>query len=285
MTEPEQLRTCRLANWGQTPATRASDPVAALRLIERVGVVTLFPASPEVPNLFHAYLGDPTAAIDSGWGTPSGHVYGWRWELGRRETAFYSTLVRRRPTWIAWPLLPAALRRCGDPRPPAGLHTAGALSANALRVAEALAGADGTLSTGELRAAAGFPTGKAHRAAYLRAVQELLDHLLLAKVFAADPADLDMRHTLVRSRYPEAVAAAERLSAEEAVDRLLGAYLPAAAYAAPVPLARHLRLRRGALVTGIECLAERGEVTPVPSPEGRETWYAWTGPRQSDAGR
>ncbi len=283
MTGPDQLQARHRRNWGQTPETRAADPAAALRLIERVGVATLFPASPEVPNLFHAYLGDPTATTESTWDSPSGLVYGWRWELGRGRAAFYATLVRRRPTWIAWPLLPAALRLWGDPRPPAALHAVGELSVDALRITEALAGADGVQSTGELRFAAGFPTGKAQRAAYLRAVQELEVRLLLAKVFAPDPADLEMRHALVRSRYPEASAAAELLTVEEAVDRFLGAYLPPAAYAAPVPLARHLRLGRGEMVGGFERLVGRGGAMPVPSPDGRATRYAWTGPRAAGA--
>lgn len=98
------------------------------------------------------------------------------------------------------------------------------MSEGARRIAAALASAGGVLSTGELRRAADFPTGKAERAAYLRAVAELDGRLLLAKVFSPD--DLDMRHALVRARYPEAVARAARLTRDEALDRFLAAYLP-----------------------------------------------------------
>src|SRR5918911_907993 len=97
-----QVEVRRRQRWCQTPKTRVAGPEEATRLIERVGIATLFPASPEVPNLFHAYVGDPGAQTSSQWDSPSGHVYGWRWALGRREAAFYSVLVRGRPTWMSW---------------------------------------------------------------------------------------------------------------------------------------------------------------------------------------
>src|SRR5689334_16141288 len=95
----------RLHHWGQTPKTQLPGVQAALAFIERVGIATLYPASPEFPNLFSAYMGSPDAKTDSGWDTPSGEVYTWRWTLGRSSAAFYTALIRRRPTWIRWSLL------------------------------------------------------------------------------------------------------------------------------------------------------------------------------------
>ncbi len=166
--------------------------------IERVGVATLYPASPEIPNLFSAYVGDPNAKTDSGWDTPSGEVYSWRWTLGRRSCAFYTALIRRRPTWIRWSLLPAILRLCGVLYPPEELYEAGQLSADAYRIAQALEAAAGALSTGELREQAGFPRGSSSRAAYLKAVEELETRLLSMKVFLSEGDT--MHHTLVLSR-------------------------------------------------------------------------------------
>jgi len=167
------LHARRLANWGQTPATRIPDPATAAQFVARVGVATLYPASPELPNLFHAYLGDPDAATDSGHDSPSGDVYGWRWALGRAEAAFYTAIVRGRPTWVHWDLLPAVLRLCADERMPDEIYDTGDISGDAYRVARALEEAGGVLSTGELRARAGFPTGKERRAAYLRDAEKL----------------------------------------------------------------------------------------------------------------
>ena len=252
----------RLHNWCQTPETRLPGDHMAPAFIERVGVATLYPASPEIPNLFQAYIGDPDAKTDSGWDTPSGEVYSWRWKVGRKSAAFYTALIRRRPTWIRWSLLPAILRLCGSLRPPEELYEAGLLSGNAYRIAQTLEAAAGALGTGELREQAGFPRGAPSRAAYLKAVEELETHLLLAKVFLSE-GDA-MHHTLVRKQYPDLVAAAERLSLDEALDQFLQVYLPQAVYANPTILARDLKIPTAALYTAFERLVTMGKVVPIP---------------------
>ena len=268
-----QVEARRRERWCQTAQSRVAGPEEATRLIERVGIATLFPASPEVPNLFHAYVGDSSAQTSSQWDSPSGHVYGWRWALGRREAAFYSALVRGRPTWISWALFPAILRLCGELRTPDELYDAGGLSGDAYRIAQALDAAGGVLSTGELRRQAGFPTGKSQRAAYLKAVDELDNRLLLAKVFSAD--DDDMRHALVRARYPEHVAAAEKMPRVDALDAFLTTYLPAAVYAMPAVLAKHLKLPEAELRAGLDRLANAGRVTTLALPEQKGMCYLW----------
>ena len=207
-------------------------------LINRLGVATLFPASPEVPNLYHAYVGDPDRPTDPKWDSPSGHVYTWRWLIGKRDAAFYGIVVRKRPTWVSWRLLPAVLQLRGDLRTPDELFDLAVISPSAYRIAQALEESNGLLSTSELRVAAGFPTGKEQRSAYLKAVEELDSRLILAKVFLADGDE--MSHALVASRYPELVEQAERMTRDEAYERLLRAYLSHALYAAPAMLARHL---------------------------------------------
>jgi hypothetical protein len=58
MTQAGQALTQRrLANWRQTPETRIAGDEEAPELIDRLGIITLYPASPEVPNLYHAYIG------------------------------------------------------------------------------------------------------------------------------------------------------------------------------------------------------------------------------------
>lgn len=277
MADPDDLLAHRRRGWCQTEDLRIPDPDAAAAFIERVALATLFPASPELPDLFRAHLGDHEARPDSGHDTPSGEVYGWRWALGRREAAFYGTVVRNRPTWVAWHLLPAVLRLRGETRSPDDLHRAGLLSPEALRITAVLTDAGGPLSTRELRRAAGFPTGKAERAAYLRAVAELDGRLLLAKVFSPDPSDLDMAHASVAQRYPEAVAVAMALTREAALDRLLAAYLPAAAYARPTPLARHLGIPEPELRSGLARLVAAGQAEPVALPQQRDESFAWRG--------
>lgn len=276
MLDLQRLHAQRLACWRQTPETRLPNAAQAPDLIQHVGIATLYPVSPEIPNLFHAFMGDPDAPTDSAWDSPSGQVYSWRWVLGRQEAAFYTALVRGKPTWIGWELLPAVMRLCGELRTPDELYDMGKLSADAYRIAQALENADGgTLSTGELRKAAGFPTGKPQRAAYLKAVQELDTRLLLAKVFAADGEGDDMSHALVATRYPQYIAAAEQLSTEEALEQLLLAYLPAAVYAVPTILARHLKIAENTLRAGLDRLvaAERAEIATFPDYKG--ACYVW----------
>jgi hypothetical protein len=267
------LQDRRLENWCQTPERRIPDPDAAARFIERVGIATLFPASPEIPNLFHAFMGDPDARTDSGHDSPSGEVYTWRWVLGRREAAFYTAIVRNRPTLVSWPLMPAVFRLRGELRTPDDLYAAGELTADAFRIAQALESAGGVLSTGELRKAAGFPTGKAQRAAYLKAVEELDIRLLLAKVFAAD-AD-DMSHALVRVRYPAQVAAAERLTREEALAQVLATYLPQAIYAAPTALAKHLRIPETELRADLDRLVAEHRASTISLTGEKGAFYLW----------
>ncbi len=268
-----ELQARRLERWGQTPQTRLPDSKAAPALIERVGIATLFPASPEIPNLYQAYMGDPTAKTEVKWDSPSGEVYSWRWTLGRQNVAFYTTLVRRRSTWVSWDLLPAVLRLCGETRAPDELYDAGALSGDAYRIAQALEEAGGTLGTAELRKAANFPTGKASRAAYLKALEELEVRLLVAKFFQA--GEDNTFHTLVATRCQDYLERAQRLSRPEALERLLLTYLPQAVYAVPPVLARHLRIPEQELRAGLEGLCTRGRVKAVSLDQMKGQGYLW----------
>ncbi len=268
----EALHARRLAQWGQTPATRTPDPEAATGFIARVGLATLYPTTPELPNLLHAYTGDPTTQVASEWDSAAGHVYAWRWELGRREAAFYTTLVRKRPTLVSWPLLPAVLRLFGELRAVDEVYDTGGISKEAYRVAQALTNApNATLSTGELREAAGFPAGQ--RGPYLKAVEELDTRLLLAKVFSPD--DEEMRHTLVVDRYPQHARAADKLTRDEAFDALMAAYLPSAIYAQPIPLARHLHQPESDIRACLERMVEQSHARRVALPSQKGACYVW----------
>ncbi len=274
-TDLQALQARRLRAWRQTPETRIPDADAAAQLIVEFGVATLFPASPEVPNLYHAYVGDPEAKAESEWDSPAGEVYSWRWILGRREAGFYTAIVCGRPTWVSWELLPAVIRLCGELRTPDELFDSGVLSGNAYRLAQALEESDGVLSTGDLRRLARFPTGKDQRNAYLKAMAELDTRLLVAKVFSEN--DEDMRHTLVVVRYPQAVAAAEAMTREEALQRLLLAYLPHALYAVPAVLARHLKIPEAELVAGLDRLLGAQQVATATVEGHKRPIYVWTG--------
>lgn len=265
----------RYRNWGQTPEDRIPDPEAGTTLLNRVGVATLFPASPEIPNLYHAYVGDPNAEMEAEWDSNSGHLYTWRWEMGGRDAGFYCILVRKRPTWVSWALLPAILRLRAEFRTPDELADLAVISPGAYRIARALEDAGGVLSTGDLRKAAEFPTGREQRAAYLKAIDELDGRLLLAKVFA--PGETDMSHALVSMRYPEHVERAERMSCEEAYDCFLRTYLPNAVFAVPAVLARHLALAEGELRAALDRSVAAGTARREGLKGYRGECYIWNG--------
>jgi hypothetical protein len=261
----------RRERWGQTPDSRVPDPEAARALIERVGIITHFAASPEFPNLYQAHMGDPDAATDPRHDSPAGEVYTWRWHLGRMGAGFYTAIVRKRPTWVHWDLLPAVLRLRGELRTPDELFDLGVISDGAYRVARALEAAGGVLSTGDLRKEAGFPTGRDQRAAYQKAVDELDTRLMLAKEFST--ADDEMHHALVMERYRDHLVAADRLSLEDAVDRLLATYLPNAVYVLPVPFSRHLGIDETDLIAALDRLQELGAV--ARHGQGKNARYVW----------
>jgi hypothetical protein len=261
--------------WHQTPETHIPDADAAAQLIDTLGLITHYPASPEIPNIFHAYLGDPDAKTDSGWDTPSGQVYTWRWHLGGRQAGFYSLVVRKRPTWVSWPLLPAILRLRAELRTPDELFDLGAISTNAYRITRALEESGGTLSTAELRKAADFPTGKEQRAAYLKAVEELDSRLMLAKLVTGNGDE--MSHALVSARYREHVDAAEKLSPDQACNTFLLSYLPTAGFAAPTPLARHTGIDEHLLGASLERMKDEGTVKLETVPSYKTPCYLWTG--------
>jgi hypothetical protein len=203
-------------------------------------------------------MGDPDAAMDPKHDSPAGEVYTWRWHLGRMRAGFYTAIVRKRPTWVSWDLLPAVLRLRGELRTPDELFDVGVISEGAYRIARALEAAGEALSTARLRTEAGFPTGREQRAAYQKAVEELDTRLILTKEFSSE--DDEMHHALVMDRYRDYQAAAERLTLDDAFDRFLAAYLPGAVYAFPPLVARHLRVEEAPLRAALERLVERGEV-------------------------
>lgn len=257
MIDRDTLLHHRLAGWGQTAVTRVPDPDAATMLIERAGIVTLYPVSPEFPDLFHAYAG-PDVEPEATWDSPAGRIFSWRWALGRQQAAFYCTVVRAKPTWVAWHLLPALLRLRGELREPDELHAAGLLSTGALRIVDALAANGGVLTTGELRALAGFAKGKDQRAAYLRAIADLDKLLFLGRGFGPpdDEDDHDMRQTLVSVVHPDVLAVATGLTLSDAITLLLQVYMPGAAFIRPVIFARHLGLDRSLVEQALDALSD-----------------------------
>jgi hypothetical protein len=252
----EQLQTRRLRSWCQDGEHRVPDPEAAKQFIQRHGLVTHYAASAEVPNLYDAYMSEPKAKLDASWDSPSGHVYVWRWDIGKSLAAFYGALVAKKPTWIAWDVLPLVLGFGMERRDPEDLYVDGLLSNDAIRIVRAFEGAGGVLSTKELRKRAGFPTGKPERAAYLKAVEELDTRLLLAKVFDSESAADDMNHALIGVKYAGQVAEAVQMTPSDALGRFLDRYLSQSFFIDPRLFAKHLRIPSPVMDKAVEDLVK-----------------------------
>lgn len=233
------LEERRRTRWRQRPELKVATPEDAVPFIDQMGICTLYPACSEVPNLMHAYVGDPDYKAEAKWDSPSGQIYPWRWILGARQAAYYGVLVGKKPTFVSWRLLPQVLGAFKERRHPEELFALGELSENAMRVARALEEAGRPLATDALRSAAGFPIGKENRNAYLKALEELELKVLVAKRFETEDA---MLHALVDLEYREAADQAHELDPEEALVAVLTKIVHASGFVELKPLARGFRV-------------------------------------------
>jgi len=246
----EDARAKRLQLWRQDGRNNLPDSAGAVQLINQMGLVTLYGASPEFPSLLLAHIGRPDYIAEASWDTPAGFVYGWRWDLGKAASAFYSTIVAKKPTWVSWLQLPTVLGALLNRQEPAEFYRSGQLSRDAWKLFEALEGSKEPLTTKELRLAAGFPTGKENRAAYLKAVEELETHLWLAKVFSPSGEGDEMSHGLVSKLYPDAFRKAISTERGDAIRALAKNHLSSSVFIDAAVFTKHLRLDQS-LVNGV----------------------------------
>jgi hypothetical protein len=258
MAEFEYLKTRRASHWRQDGVHNLPDPKAAASFLKQVHMCPVYPCSSEFPNLLHAYTGDPQTKVAASWDSASGHVYTWRWKLGQANAGFYSLLVAKKPTFVSWEALPAVFGVHFERLTVDELYDSGQLSPNALKIAQAFEGTRGILPTKELRNKADFPTGKEHRAAYGKAVEELEAKLMLAKVFEGAEDEEFMCHGWVETIYPDAVATALKQPPEKALTDVIALYLPSAVYLEPALFAKHFRVSKELLGSALEMACERG---------------------------
>jgi len=259
MIDVGQLKAKRLAKWHLDGKSRIPGPREAVQFIEEMGVCTLFATSPEFPNLYQAHMGDANAKTQASWDSPAGHVYTWRWDIGRPHSAFYAAIVAGKPTWVSWETLPYLLAARMEMRTPDELYDAGLISERAYKLACAFDDTDGVLSTRELRERGGFPTGKESRAQYLKALGELEALLLVANRFSENGADDDMNHAMVDYHYRDFAERARAIGPDAGLVGLLERYLPSAVFIEPKTFARHLRLGPDALEAAVSELVAAGK--------------------------
>lgn len=262
---PASLQQQRLVAWRQLPEHRLKTVEEAADFIRALGIVTLYPTSPEFPDLFRAFMGQADATTDLdwdgktrlptiSWSSPASTIYTWRWQLGVQPDLFYTTLIRKRPTWISQALIAPVLVLRGERRSPEELYHAGLISGDARRIATVLATADAPLKTSDLRRLAGFPTGKEQRAAFQKAIAELDARLIICKTFLEGQED--MAHALTATSFPAEVAFAATMSEQEAITTVLNCYLSCAHYIQPALFARHLAIAPAIVQSGLRSHAD-----------------------------
>ncbi|HEX2370789.1 MAG TPA: hypothetical protein VHM94_16305 [Acidimicrobiia bacterium] len=149
----------------------------AVELIERVGLAYLFGggAATDLPNL-HTEL---TGRVSIGdWDDETGEVWLLRGRLPELSVAWYGEWLRRRGTFVASRLLPAALRWTGTPGDEqGGVDRARAISTEAASLFEALL-VEGPLSSVEMRRATDL-TGAERTPTFSRALRALRRGMLI----------------------------------------------------------------------------------------------------------
>ena len=228
----------------------------------------MYPVSPEIADLFHAHVGDPDAKTEMKWDSPSGRVYSWRWEIGRDNKAFYATVIRKRPTFVTWPLVPSILRLMAELRTPDELFDFGVISNDAYRIAQVLDGVAEPLNTAQIREKAGFNRGSKEQSnAYHKGLAELENRLLVTTEFGTSDGEGSKHHGLMFERRPDDVRSASELSFEQALDTVMEAYAPAARYVNIKVLARHLGIAQADIRGSCERLATQGLLHEDPKLE------------------
>jgi hypothetical protein len=190
---------------------------------------------------------------------------GLTWELKDRLPArrltYYGKLVKGKPTLVSLRLFPAfcALIREGKGSGDYILdYRQGRMSRAAVAILEVLHEA-GPVSTPALRKAVAMQAPD-RTADFDRAMTELQRALWIAKVEEVYDPDFYYRWDLLDNWLPKPVAASLRLAREEAIRRLLMAYLRSAAASQPRFLGNLFGLAPGEIEGGLASLEREGRI-------------------------
>jgi hypothetical protein len=191
----------------------------ALRFVDALGFCYAFTSGPGgLPGLFDVLA---TRSVDRMW------AWAWRWkdELAARRRLYYGKVIRRKPSYVSLPLLPAfyALSgNVGEPDDHLQAYREGRLSLLARTVYERVLAA-GPVSTWALRRE--FVARGERGARFHRALDDLQERLLIAKVREEEEWRLGFVWDAFHRWMPEVVEAAAALPAEAAAAQVLACYL------------------------------------------------------------
>jgi hypothetical protein len=239
-------QTCETA-WPRPVST----PAEAVRFIDHVGFCALFPVkNVPLPSLYYAVA----KRSPTGWGKHAQLVWKWKDELPKKRRAFYAKYFKGRGTFISLEFLPHFLAMHGTavaPMQADAFYEAGRVSHDALELWQALAKL-GTLPTLELRHACKMET-QAGNKRFKKAMLELQGLLIVTHSGAEQETEAwaSNRFDLVARVFPQQVAQAAKISADDARTAIAVKYRTLYPSASPAHMARLFGWTKAQAVTAL----------------------------------
>ena len=217
---------------------RVTTPTEAVRFIDHVGFCALFPVrNVPLPSLYYALAKRPP----SGWGKYAQLIWKWKDELPKKRCAFYAKYFKGRGTFISLQFVPHFLAMHGtgvQPPEAEAFYEAGRVSHDALELWQTLAKL-GALPTLELRHACKMET-QAGNKRFKKAMLELQGLLIVTHSGAEQETEAwpSNRFDLVARVFPQQVAQATKISADDARTAIAVKYRTLYPSASPAHMAR-----------------------------------------------
>jgi len=285
-----ELEAWRDRTFCRTPGRRVRGERSALRFIDDVGFCfTLSDFGLPVASLYVAVCGrrHPRRPRHTHHDPAIGLAWTLKDTLPAKRLVHYGKLIKGKPTLVSRDLLPAfaALIREGKGSGDYLLdYRQGRLSRAAAAILDVLQDR-GPQVTPDLRRAVHLSTAEA-AAEFTRAMAELQQSMWIVKVEEIYDPDFYYRWDLLDNWLPDAIRQGRDLSRETAAERLVAAYLAAAAASQPRFLAGLLGLGPGEIETALRGLEQSGRLARGQKLRGLAgEWIVWQGEaRASEAG-
>lgn len=274
-----QLERERDVTFRRTSTRRVRGETSALRFIEEVGFCTAFSRRVNIPCLWVAVCGrrDPRLPLHTHHDPAIGLTWQLKDSLPEKKLVFYARVLRRLPTFIALDYLPCFHRlfapACEGDSPHdrrsqafAGRVPLGAVSMPARGILDRLR-MHPTQSTAQLRLHAYYGERAMSKAAFEKAIAELQQKFLVVRTEAQYEPKFTYIWDLFERQFPAAARAAQRLTREQALDRILAKYFSVVRYARPADLHALFGLHSFEARTALKRLAAAGVIRgPVRLP-------------------
>ena len=283
----QEVEAWRDRTFHRLPERRVRGERSALRFVNEVGFsFTLSDFGLPVPSLYVAVCGRrrPRWPKHTHHDAEIGLAWNLKDSLPTKRLTYYGKLVKGKPTLVSLGLFPAfcALIREGKGSGDYIVdYRHGRMTRAAVLILEAL-NERGALATPDLRKAVALH-GAERTSEFDRAMAELQRGLWIVKVEEVYDPDFYYRWDLLDNWLPEPIVAARSLGREEAVQRLLAAYLKDAAAAQARFLAGLFGLGLEEVRLALDSLEATGTVRQDQRIKGLQgEWVVWTGSGNDD---